>query len=309
MIKEVKWNDRFNIGVESIDKAHHKLFSIVDKLINLNETETKQEHACREGVKYFKSYTLKHFADEEAYMQSIGYSGYAVHKSLHDNLRDNTLPALEAELEEHNYSPESVQHFVGICVGWLNGHIMIEDRAITGKAFNKWVMQPSEDELAALEKAILQTLQNLFRVQPQMVSDHYSGEEFALGNTLCYRLNYRNQKGELLQVYLTYEERLILEILGGLLGKQITRTDKTVIYAMKMLSQQFMDIIKKHFLLPDTYQLEKNDLLTFEQLLRTFEKEYPPYSLLFSTGGKGYFAFCIRGRHLIPSQNKTTQTP
>lgn len=307
MMKEVKWNDQFNIGVESIDKAHHKLFSIVGKLINLNETEAKQEHACREGVKYFKSYTIQHFADEEAYMQSIGYSGYAVHKRLHDDLRDKTLPALEAELEKRNYSPEAVQHFVGICVGWLNGHIMIEDRAITGRTSNKWVIQPSDNELTSLEKASIQTLQRLFRVQPQVISEHYGGEVFSLGNTLCYRLNYRNQKGELLQAYLTYEERLILQILGELLGKQISHADKTVIYAMKMLSQQFMALIKKQFELPDEYQLEKNDLLTFDQLLRTFEKEYPPYSLLFSTDGKGYFAFCIRGQHLIPSQNKQTE--
>ncbi len=302
MIKEVKWNDRFNIGVDSIDKAHHRLFTIVDKLINLNENETKQEHACREGIKYFKSYTLKHFADEEAYMQSIGYSGYAVHKSLHDNLRDKTLPALEAELEEQNYSPESVQHFVGICVGWLNGHIMIEDRAIIGKTSNKWVMQPSEDELAALEKAIVQALQSLFRIQAKPVSNHYSGEDFSTGNALCYRLNYRGEKGDLLQVYLTYEERLMLEILGDMFGKQIARADKTVVYAMKILSQHIMELITKHFVLTDNYHLEKNDLLTFEQFLRIFEKENPPYSLLFGTGGKGYFAFSVKGKQLVKPQ-------
>lgn len=302
MMREVKWNDRFNIGVDSIDKAHYRLFSIVDKLLNLNETETKQEHACREGIKYFKSYTLKHFADEEAYMQSINYSGYAVHKSLHDNMRDKTLPALEAELEERNYSPESVRHFLGICVGWLNGHIMVEDRAIVGKTTNKWIMQPSEDELASLEKAIVQALQSLFRIQAKLVSEHYSGEDISSGNTLCYRLNYRGESGDLLQVYLTYEERLILEILGEMFGKQIARADKTVVYAMKILSQQIMSLITKHFVLTDNYELEKNDLLTFDQFLRVFEKECPPYSLLFSTGGKGYFAFCVKGRHLLQPQ-------
>ncbi len=45
MAKEIKWNDRFNVGVESIDSAHRKLFSIVGKLIALNEDEAKQQHA------------------------------------------------------------------------------------------------------------------------------------------------------------------------------------------------------------------------------------------------------------------------
>ena len=138
MTKEIKWNDRFNIGVDSIDTAHRRLFSIVGKLISLNEDETKQQHACREGIKYFKSYTIKHFEDEEAYMRSINYPNLAIHKSLHDSLRDKTLPALEEEMAAQDYSRESVQHFLGICVGWLNGHIMVEDRAITGKNPHKW---------------------------------------------------------------------------------------------------------------------------------------------------------------------------
>ena len=101
---EIKWNDRFNLDVAEIDKAHQKLFSIVNKLIAFTENPEKQQHACKEGIKYFKSYTIKHFAEEEEYMKSIAYAGLPMHKSLHDNLRDKTLPALEAELEDQNYS-------------------------------------------------------------------------------------------------------------------------------------------------------------------------------------------------------------
>ena len=136
---EIKWNDRYNLGVEEIDKAHQKLFAIVNKLISFTENPDKQQHACREGIKYFKSYTLRHFAEEEAYMQSIAYAKLSMHKRLHDNLRDKTLPALEDELEAQNYSVESVQHFIGIGVGWLTSHIMVEDLAIIGKNTNKWV--------------------------------------------------------------------------------------------------------------------------------------------------------------------------
>ena len=60
---EIKWNDRFNLGVDEIDKAHQKLFSIVNKLIAFTENPAKQRHACKEGIKYFKSYTIKHFAE------------------------------------------------------------------------------------------------------------------------------------------------------------------------------------------------------------------------------------------------------
>lgn len=294
MPTEIKWNDRFNIGVDSIDKAHQKLFSIVGKLVALNEDEAKQRHACQEGIKYFRNYTLKHFADEEAYMQSIGYSGYAIHKSLHDSMRDKTLPALEAELEEQGYSVESVQHFLGICIGWLNGHIIVEDRAITGKNANKWVHQASEDEVNSLSKALLQGLRALCQANSQVISLHYSGEKFSTGNTLCYRLSYVPKKKEdgRIQIYLVYEDTLVLRTLSEILEENINRVDQTAVSAMRILSEQFIQYIKPHFVFDKSYLLERNDMMTFDQFVRTFDKKYPPFSLLFRAEGKGYFAFC-----------------
>lgn len=294
MATEIKWNDRFNIGVDSIDQAHQKLFSIVGKLVALNEDEAKQRHACQEGIKYFKNYTLKHFADEEAYMQSIGYSGYAMHKSLHDNMRDKTLPALEAELGEQGYSVESVQHFLGICIGWLNGHIIVEDRAITGKNANKWVHKASEDEVDSLSKALLQGLRALCQANSQIISLHYSGEKFSTGNTLCYRLSYVPKKKEdgRIQVYLVYEDTLVLRTLSEILDENINRVDQTAVSAMRILSEQFIQYIKPHFSFNNSYTLERNDMMTFDQFVRTFDKKYPPFSLLFRAEGKGYFAFC-----------------
>lgn len=209
---------------------------------------------------------------------------------------NNTLPALERELESQNYSVESVQHFLGICVGWLNGHIMIEDHAITGRTPNKWVHEPSEDEMVSLEKAIIQTLETLFRVKAEIVSLHYSGEDFSSGNALCYRLTYSVTEGKPIQAYLVYEDQMVLSMLNDILGKQIKRVDKTVTYAIKMLSQKFMDCLAAHFTLTNSYQLEKIDLMTFDQIARVLalEKQYPPYSLLFSTEKNGYFAFFVK---------------
>ena len=40
MDKTAKWNKQFNIGVDSIDNAHRKLFSIVQKLTDLRKAWT-----------------------------------------------------------------------------------------------------------------------------------------------------------------------------------------------------------------------------------------------------------------------------
>lgn len=290
---EIKWNDRFNLGVDEIDKAHQKLFSIVNKLIAFTENPAKQQHACKEGIKYFKSYTIKHFAEEEAYMQSIAYAGLPMHKSLHDNLRDNTLPALEAELEDQNYSIESVQHFIGICVGWLTGHIMVEDRAITGRNANKWVHTSSDDKMDSIIKASTQGLKTMCRTPIQLVSQHYSGEGFKVGKPLCYRLTYNHKSEQKQQIHLVFEESVAILTLNNILDMDIKRIDRTVIDAMKMLSIQFIDYLYKYFPNNIKYTLGKSDLLTFDQFSKIFYKQAPACSLLFNVDNRGYIALCI----------------
>lgn len=294
MPNEIKWNERFCIGVDSIDRAHERLFSIVGKLVSLNEDEAKQQHACQEGIKYFKSYAMKHFADEENYMRSIDYPGYAMHKRLHDNLRNETLPALDAELEAQNYSKESVRHFLGICIGWLNAHIMIEDYAITGKGSSKWVQQIPENDTDSVLKTLTQSLEAMCHAKIQLISQHYGGEDFSSGKTLCYRLNYIAKDRAALQFCFVYEESLVLKTLSEILEQEFARLDQTATAAMKILSEQLAEKLRPHFMTEKKFLLERNDMLTFDQFIRTFDKAYPPYSLLFSVEGKGYCAFCAK---------------
>lgn len=86
----------------------------------------------------------------------------------------------------------------------------------------------------------------------------------------------------------------MLNSLGEILGRQILYADKTVVYTVKILSKQVMEHIALHFEPKEKPVWEKTDTMTFDQILKTFYKEYPPYSMLFGTGGKGYFAVCIR---------------
>ncbi|MBQ4133338.1 MAG: hemerythrin family protein [Desulfovibrionaceae bacterium] len=133
--EDFNWRKELCIGIEHIDKAHEELFSIVRKLNRLIEDD-KNEFASVQGIKYLKSYVIRHFEEEEEYMRSISYEGYEKHKLLHARLRDNTLPALEQDMEANNYSPQSVKRFLDICIRWLNEHIKIEDMNI-GKSQKK----------------------------------------------------------------------------------------------------------------------------------------------------------------------------
>ncbi len=291
MSEEIKWNKRFNIGVDSIDNAHRKLFSIVHKLIHLSKDEDNGQWACAEGVKYFKSYAIEHFSDEEAYMQSIGYKGYAIHKRLHDDMRYKTLPALEKDLTKSNYSQESIHHFLGICLGWLTAHILIEDRAITGKIKNRWKADNTGDDMDALEDALAVTIQEIFRLQTEIVSEHYSGEDF--GNSMIIRLNFRSKDEKDVRIFMALEEILVLRAVSAMLEIPLTKMDKLVMNAGKELSIRIAEQVGIHRHLSSRYQLDSSHFMTAEQFQKIFYLETFDYSLLFNTG-HGYFAFCVK---------------
>lgn len=293
MAKEIEWNERFNIGVEEVDKAHRRLFSVVRKLMELSEDEKRGRWVCEEAIKYFKSYTVKHFAQEEEYMRSIHYSGYEVHKRLHDVMRDKTIPALEKDLVESDYSREAMQHFVGISLGWLTGHILIEDRAITGRIPNRWDEVLPKDEIMAVEKVVSKTIMEVFKLDTRIVSDQYAGEDF--GKSIFYRITYRSAKGRRIQVFLVLEEQLVLHKVGEMLDVNFKKVDKVVLDATKQLSQQMIKRMGMYFKFLRQFEFEKDHVLTAEQFEKEFESGYPRYSLLFDTG-MGYFAFCLKVR-------------
>ena len=291
MSKETEWNKHFNIGIDSIDNAHRKLFSIVRRLIHLSRDEDNGQWACAEGIKYFKNYAIEHFADEEAYMRSIGYKDYEIHKRLHDDMRYKTLASLEKELRESNYSQESIHHFLGICLGWLTAHILIEDRAIAGKIPNRWKTDNSGADMDALENALIVTIQEIFRLQTEIVSEHYNGEDF--GASLIVRLTYHSAPDKRVRIFMILENSLVLRAVSATLGMSLTRMDRLVMNAGKELSVRIAEQLGMHRRLSSQYQLESSHIITIEQFRKLFFMEIFDYSLLLKTE-HGYFAFCIK---------------
>ena len=194
MENQVVWQERFNIGVEVIDKEHRKLFGILGRMLSNKQQDEKSKWVYQEGIKYFKEHAMKHFAEEEVYMASISYEGFEAHRRVHDNFRKKTLPALERELNQSDYSEEAVSHFLGVCAGWLIGHTLTEDRAITGKSVSRWRKLMPEEEQTAMKEMILHLLNDMFGLNARVISDCYGGEKFGKG--IYYRLVYGGNQGE-----------------------------------------------------------------------------------------------------------------
>lgn len=297
MDSQFMWQDEFNIGVDVIDKEHRRLFKIINKLLAFGEEDKKSQWACQEGIKYFKEHAVKHFAEEEKYMASINYEGLETHRHIHDGFRKKTLPALEEELERTDYAPDAVDHFLGVCSGWLIGHTLTEDRAIAGEGMSKWENLLPEEEHKAIEKVIVQLLYDMFHLESQVISETYSGEKFGKG--IYYRLVYGTEReDEDWEVILVFEEKLLINTVGKVMGIQTNKLDSMLINAARYTAQQFVGRVREH--LPDTemYGMKEDNLLTYEQFQEIFQKEKLQVSLLFDTG-EGYFSYCVIAPHLL----------
>ncbi len=299
MDNQMIWQETFNIGVDIIDKEHQRLFKIINKLFALKEAEKNSQWACQEGIKYFRGHAIKHFADEEQYMASIGYEGLAQHRQIHQGFRQNTLPALEQELERTGYAQDAVDHFLGVCAGWLIGHTLTEDQAIGGGGgTSRGNNLLPEEELDAVKKVIVQLMFDMFHLESQAISDAYGGERFGRG--VYYRLVYGTEKDEKRQeILLILEEKLLINTVGKIMGIQTNKLDTMLINAARYTARQFVGRIIEHLPAAKDYTLKEENLLSYEQFRQIFEKEQPQVSLLFNTGGAGYFAYCAIAPHML----------
>lgn len=290
MDTQLVWQERYNIGVAAIDAEHKKLFNIIDKLLVGSKRKDKIQWVCQEGIKYFRNFAVEHYANEEEYMRSIQYSGYDVHKRIHDDFRFNTLPALERELEREKYSADAVSHFLSVCTGWLISHTLTEDHAITGKVESKWGRLLPEDENAAMGETLIQILYEVFRLESKVISETYGGEMF--GEGIYYRMVYGSREGGEWEIFLAFDDKILINTVGRIMGFQFEKINSTVINSTRYMTRQIMERVHDYFPSVDLLELKEENLMNYRQFKEQFDRESPRCSLLFDTS-EGYFAFSV----------------
>lgn len=291
MGNRLMWDERYNVGVDIIDREHQKLFSILNKLFEIGRKREKSHFACQEAIKYFRNHAIRHFADEEAYMASINYPGLETHRRIHKDFRERLLPVLENELEQTDFSATSIQHFFGVCAGWLIGHTLIEDHMIiNGEPIKHWAKLLPEDKQAMMEQTIACLLHGMFRLEPQLISGCYTGEKF--GDGFYCHLIYGGRDKKRWEFFLLFEEQLIGSTIGSVINLKSEATVTMLSNVAKYAAKQLVERLKRHFTSLEELEMTEEHLLTYEQFYKLYERQSPQFSLLFDTG-KGYFAYCM----------------
>lgn len=290
-MEKIMWDDKFNIGVDIIDKAHAKLFRIIHKMIDLSNDSSTTKHTCQEMLKYLETYSMAHFAEEEAYMRSIRYAGYTQHKRSHDNFRTKTLTSLKKDLELSGYSMMAVQHLIGVMQSWLAEHIMKADQAIVKKAAGAGYDFSSQATL--ISKAVNRAAQDVFLTEMKLINTDYKGEN--IGNAFyCYQY-YDIEGGIRLRLLLGIEEPLLHRGLEKLYGRRKAAAIPGTRPANETLLQIFgplFEYMGKFFQGNAEHDPDKDHLLNTDEFRTDFMKGYPCRMLFGSKSG--YFIFCYR---------------
>lgn len=155
----------------------------------------------------------------------------------------------------------------------------------------------SGEEQKAMQKVIVQLLFDMFRLESQVISEIYGGEHF--GNGVYYHLIYGIPGEEKkLEIILAFEEQLLINTVGRILGIETNKLDTMLIHAARYTAQQFVSSICKSFPSMENYQMVADDMFTYQQFQQLFNKKKPQISLLINTGA-GYFAYCAIAPHLL----------
>ena len=127
------FTDEYRTGIQLVDEEHQELFNIIRRANDLITAELLHDKydEIMSVLDELRNYTVKHFADEENYMESINYMGLFAQKKTHqmfvDKLNDINLDDLDDNQQQY------LVELVDFLLMWLANHILKMDKLIPCK--------------------------------------------------------------------------------------------------------------------------------------------------------------------------------
>lgn len=124
MSSEFVWDPaKLALQVDSMDAEHRRLIELMNRLQQLFSDNAP---AADQGKAFaaLADFTQRHFQHEEAYMESVGYPGIAVHKGVHRNLMEKVNEHAKLFKQNGKFT-DALFQFLHM---WLRAHICGVDR-------------------------------------------------------------------------------------------------------------------------------------------------------------------------------------
>lgn len=127
--------DEFMTKVEFVNEQHAKLFEIVNRGWDVLDDDFIFDKFDKivTVLNELKLYTQRHFADEEAYMESINYKGLEAQKTVHEAFIERVVNIDLTEIEEMDRNQDLyLRELLEFLTDWLINHILRMDTQIPG---------------------------------------------------------------------------------------------------------------------------------------------------------------------------------
>jgi len=123
---KLKWDERFIVGIYSIDSQHKKLIEIMIDLWDAIESG-KGRSIINEVIQSLLDYTRTHFVDEEKYMIQHSYPDYQQHKQDHDRFVQEITKQMMSYMDNKSVPTVKLLQFLA---HWLVEHILVYDKKL-----------------------------------------------------------------------------------------------------------------------------------------------------------------------------------
>ena len=119
-------------GIELIDSEHAQLFDYANQIYALLKDEfiADKYDNIRDLLEKLMNYAKQHFADEEAYMESIQYKKIFTQKMQHQAFVDELEKYDLEEIDEMENQEEVIGKMLTFVTDWLVEHILHLDTQI-----------------------------------------------------------------------------------------------------------------------------------------------------------------------------------
>ena len=113
------WDKSLDIGVAPMNAEHQQILDVMNKIYDARE---KGQHGATINllVAQLGDVCVRHFSDEERYMDSIGFPGLSGHKHLHKQLLDRYGQHAAAIRAADGHPSDEFFQFLRF---WLTSHI------------------------------------------------------------------------------------------------------------------------------------------------------------------------------------------
>gem|GEM_PF-426667 len=145
-MSHLEWDESLCIGVYAIDKQHMKLVELVDEFLEA-VARGRGDDITEEIIARLREYTVRHFHDEESYMEEIHYPARGEHHAAHRELARSVKLFQRDLYKRRDVSVDVLRHFLK---KWLISHILDCDMKI-----GEWVRKEEEKKkIKAGEKEV-----------------------------------------------------------------------------------------------------------------------------------------------------------